>query len=93
MRGGFDGANVVLMGCDVLRGEQLAAAFVDKGAGVVVGWDRPVTAAHTDAATLSLLRRYLVEGQSFEEAAAAASAELGPDPYYEGVLLSYTAEE
>lgn len=88
MKGNFDGATVVLMGCDVLRGEQLAKAFRERGAGAVIGWDGPVSADHTDAATLSLLRHHLTQGLSVQDAAAQAMEELGPDPYYGASLLS-----
>lgn len=89
MKGGFGGAAVILMGCDVLRGELLAEAFVGKGAAAVVGWDGPVSASHTDAATLNLLQHYLLEDLPVQEAAAAAMAEVGPDPFYDSVFLSY----
>jgi hypothetical protein len=88
MKGDFGDAVVVLMGCDVLRGEQLAKSFVNKGAGVVVGWDGPVSADHTDAATLRLLQAWLGGGVSVQEAAAAVMNELGPDPYYGASLLA-----
>ena len=89
MRGDFDGATVVLMGCDVLGGERLAEAFVERGAGAVVGWDDKVSAEHTDAATLSLLGHLLRERLPVAGAAAAAMADLGPDPYYDSKLVSY----
>ena len=92
MKGDFDGAKVVLMGCDVLRAQNMAEAFIDKGADAVVGWDAPVSASHTDAATLNLLRHMLEEQLPIQEAAAAAMAELGPDPFYDSVLLSYPPE-
>ena len=93
MQGEFEGATVVLMGCDVLRAQNMAEAFVAKGAGAVVGWDAQVSAKHTDAGTLSLLRYLLVDGLSVQEAAAAAMAEVGPDPYYDSVFLSYPPKE
>ena len=89
MHGDFDGATVVLMGCDVLRAENMAQAFVERGAGTVVGWDRTVSASHTDAATLSMLRHMFDEELSVQDAAEAAMAEVGPDPYYDSVFLSY----
>lgn len=89
MRGDFDGATVVLMGCDVLGGERLAQAFVERGAGAVVGWDESVSAAHTDAATLSFLRHLLRDQLSAQDATAAASAEVGEDPFYGSALVSY----
>ena len=89
MHGDFDGATVVLMGCDVLRAENMAQAFVERGADTVVGWDRTVSASHTDAATLSMLRHMFDEELSAQDAAEAAMAEVGPDPYWEAEFLSY----
>ena len=89
MQGDFDGATVVLMGCDVLGGERLARSFVDRGAGAVVGWDESVSAAHTDAATLSFLRYVLRDHLSVQAATAAAGADVGKDPYYGSNLVSY----
>ena len=57
-----------------------------------MGWDEAVTASHTDAATLSMLRHMMDEELSVEDAAEAAMAEVGPDPYYDSVLLSYPPE-
>ena len=93
MEGDFGGATVVLMGCDILRAEEMAEAFVGKGAGAVVGWDEAVSAAHTDAATLNLLRRILDGETSVQAATAATMEELGPDPYYDAVMVAYPPEE
>ena len=93
MEGDFGGATVVLMGCDILRAEEMAEAFVEKGAGAVVGWDEAVTAAHTDAATLNLLRRILDGETSVQAATAATMEELGPDPYYDAKMVAYPPEE
>jgi hypothetical protein len=89
MEGDFGGATVVLMGCDVLGGERLAQAFVERGADAVVGWDESVSAAHTDAATLSFLRHLLRDRLSVQDATAAARADVGEDPFYGSTLVSY----
>lgn len=89
MEGNFGGAAVVLMGCDGLRGQKVAKAFVQKGAGAVVGWDDLVSAAHTDDATLAWLRHYLDDHMSVQDAAAAARTELGADPSTGAELHSY----
>lgn len=93
MKGEFGGAVVVLMGCDVLRGEALAAAFVDRGASAVIGWNDEVSAAHTDAATERLLEHLVRDGQPPQQAVATTMAELGPDPAFGAELLAYTAGE
>lgn len=91
-QGEFPGTTVLMMGCDGLRGDAMAEAFLGRGAAHFVSWDRSVSAAHTDAATLDLLERWLVEGQDLEAAVAATAAELGPDPYYEGRLRVASAD-
>ena len=48
---------------------------------------------HTDMATLNLLDHMLVDDLSSSAAAAATMAEVGPDPYYDSVLLSYPLED
>ena len=92
MSGDFDGALVVLMGCEVLTSTELAQAFIDSGAEAVVGWDDTVSASHTDAATLNMLEHLVLEDLSLREAAAVAMVEVGPDPFYDSVLVSYPPE-
>lgn len=77
------GAAVVLMGCDSLRSVAMADAFRRRGAAAVVGWDRPVSAEHTDRATLAVIDRLATtDGPATDVAAIVASvnAALGPDP-------------
>lgn len=92
MRGQFDDSTVILMGCNGLTSNTMAKAFVQKGAKIVFSWDGLVTGTHTDAATERLLQHYLVEGLSAEEAVTQTMAEVGPDPFYDSVLLSYPPE-
>jgi hypothetical protein len=82
MEGSFDGALVVMMGCNGLETSTTAEAFLDRGARAVVGWSDYVSLEHTDAATERLLEKLLGEGRSPERAVAEAKAELGPDPYF-----------
>ena len=93
MVGEFDGATIVMMGCNGLISEQMAEAFVRKGAGSFISWNDLVSVTHTDAATLNLLDQMLVNNLSSSDAAAATMAEVGPDPYYDSVLLSYPLED
>ena len=82
MRDSFDKTLIVMMGCDGLRSQRTAQAFLDKGASAFVSWTRRVSASHTDAATLRLLEKVLVEGLPVGDAVAQTAAELGPDPSY-----------
>lgn len=93
MRGDFGGATIVMMGCNGLVSEQMAEAFVRKGAGSFISWNDLVSVDHTDTATLNLLDHMLVDDLSSSDAAAATMAEVGPDPYYDSILLSYPLED
>ncbi len=93
MVGEFDGTTIVMMGCNGLVSEQMAEAFIRKGAGSFISWNDLVSVEHTDTATLNLLDHMLVDDLSSSDAAAATMAEVGPDPYYDSVLLSYPLED
>ena len=82
VKGRFDGALVIMMGCDGLRSPQMGQAFLDKGASAYVGWSTLVSAPHTDAATERLLQNVLVNGLPIGDAVATTANEIGPDPAY-----------
>lgn len=88
MKGDFDNALVIGMGCQGLVNDLAAEAFAAKGASAFIGWDRNVSAAHTDKATERLLQLIIGEGLSPEDATAKTMRELGPDPIYGGSLVS-----
>jgi hypothetical protein len=92
MEGRFDDTLIVMMGCDGLRSQRTAQAFLDKGAQAFVSWTKPVSASHTDATTQALLERLLIEGLPTSEAVRQTAAEVGPDPAYEGELRVLEAD-
>jgi len=92
VEGGFGGATVILMGCDALRSDAIAKAFVDKGAKAVIGWDGSVSGDHTDAATERLLQHLAVDKLGTQEAVTRTMTEIGPDPSYGSKLVLYPAE-
>jgi hypothetical protein len=89
MQGTFDASTlVILMGCDGLRNDRLASAFVNKGAGGFVSWDKPVTSTQTDLAVALLIKK-LVDGTTkVSDAVKDTMATVGPDPA-EGAVLAY----
>jgi hypothetical protein len=89
MRGRFDHTTVILMGCSSLASEKTAAAFVDRGAGAVIGWSDTVLPEHTDAATERLLQYLLKDHLPTAEAVEKTMAEVGPDPSFDAVMRSY----
>jgi hypothetical protein len=86
MRGRFEKTLVIMMGCDGLRSDETAQAFLARGAEAFVSWSKPISASHTDAATQRLLELLLVRRLSVPEAVARTAADLGPDPLYGGEL-------
>ena len=46
MKGSFDGATVILMGCDALKTDTAARAFASKGAKAVMGWNGRLGGPH-----------------------------------------------
>lgn len=89
MRGDFDGAVIILMGCNGLTTDRVAAAFVGKGAKAVIGWSDLVSDTHTDEATESLLRHLVGDGETIGGAVEAASDDVGPDSTYGSSLKLY----
>jgi len=92
MNGNLQDSTVLLMGCDGLATESIAAALVEKGAKAVVSWNGLVSGAHTDAATEQLLRHLVTEKLPLSEAVDKTAAEVGPDPAYGSVLRLYPPE-
>lgn len=86
MRGRFDGALIIMMGCDGLRSRRTGQAFMDRGAKAFVSWSRLVSPSHTDSATQRLLQKLLVERLTVRDAIAETANEVGPDPFYGATL-------
>lgn len=93
MNGTFDGATIVLMGCNGLTSSTMAAAFVEKGAKAIVSWDDLVTGDHTDDATDRLLELLLEDELPLGAAVGQVAAEVGPDPWYGSELHFYPPEQ
>jgi hypothetical protein len=86
MNGLFPDSVIIIGGCQSLAEPDLAEAFLERGASVVIGWDEMVNLSHNNQAMLRLLEALLVEGLPPEEAVEATMAEVGPDPGYESSL-------
>jgi hypothetical protein len=85
MSGTFPESTIIVMGCSALQGTQdIASAFLDKGADFFVGWDSSVSIIHTDISTVAFVE-LLASGRSLREATVQAS---GDDPVF-GARLQY----
>lgn len=92
MNGRFDKTVIIMMGCDGLKNDRAAQAFLNRGASSFISWSDFVLADHTDTATQRLLQHLLVEELPLSEAVARTNGEVGPDPVY-GAELRYRPVE
>ena len=85
-KGDLDDATVIMMGCEGIVTPTTGEAFVDDGAENYIGWNGPVSATHTDAATQKLLELLVIEKLPPVDALAKTMNEVGPDPVYGSTL-------
>ncbi len=88
-QGRFDGTTILLMGCDGVNTDGMAAALMRKGAEAVAGWDAQVTATHTDDALAHVLRHLLVDRLALRDAVASTMSDIGPDPAFGAKFVAY----
>lgn len=86
MSGLFHDTVIIIGGCQSLAAPDLAQAFLDRGASVVIGWDGMVDLGHNNRAILHLLQALTGEGLTLERAVEKTMEEIGPDPTYGSVL-------
>jgi len=89
MEGRFNDTVIIAMGCDGMKYNTMAEAFIQKGAKAYVSWNGSVSIGHTDDATISLLRHLITEHHTVEEAVQQTMNEVGPDPADKSILLFY----
>jgi len=70
LEGRFPRSVVIAMGCWSLKQgcEEMAEAFIKKGAEVYIGWTDTVGSSHTDNETIKLLRMLLEKNETIEDA-------------------------
>jgi hypothetical protein len=79
MRGQLNKTTVIMMGCSSFEKDDLAQAFIEKGAAVYCGWNTEVKLNYDEDVTLKLLDS-IFELKSVEAAVQATMQEKGPDP-------------
>jgi len=89
---GFNNATIIMMGCDGLKYNKTAEAFIENGAKVCVGWNGPVSVGHTDATTARFLHHLLIQKLTVREAVIQALRDVGPDPDWKSFMLFYPFE-
>lgn len=93
MEGEFQNTIMLMMTCSALTYENMAEAFVERGASVCVGWNGLVQADHNDRATTALLRGLTDERLTIKQAVAQTMSQVGLDPEYQSKLEWYPDEK
>ena len=89
MRGRFDNTAIIMMGCSSYYLDDMATAFVEKGASTYLGWNATVGLDYVDDATLNLIDNLCTKEMTMEEAIATTMTEVGRDPHYNTRLKYY----
>ncbi|MFW6150621.1 MAG: hypothetical protein ACOC6A_03710 [Chloroflexota bacterium] len=84
----FPNTVVIMMGCSGLQLDDLADAFIDKGASAYLAWDGPVGLDYVDRAGACLVANLCEEGLTLRDAVDRTRDQEGPDPRY-GARLKY----
>ena len=92
MNGRFQDTMIIIAGCHGLYSTTLAEALIERGASVVISWDKGVLALYMDRATILLLNKLLTENKTVAQAVEETMKTIGPDPH-EGALLQYYPTE
>jgi hypothetical protein len=92
MRWRFDGTTFIMMGCDGLKDNSMAQAFIQKGCKNYISWSGLISSDYSDKATLQLLHYLLAEKLSVKDAVDATMKKVGPDPKYKSVMRFYPIE-
>ncbi|MGB9716612.1 MAG: hypothetical protein ACPL1G_09445 [Thermodesulfovibrionales bacterium] len=91
MKGSFHNSIIIMMGCASIK-KCMATAFIEKGAKAYIGWNGPVSAHHTDIATIRLLKYLLLGKKTIAEAVGETMKEVGSEPQYKNTLLYWPIE-
>jgi len=91
-RGNFAHTVILAMGCESSYLDDMAAAFIDKGASVYVGWSTMVSLEYVDTATLDLLGNLRTGNMTVAQGIARTMTEVGYDPYFQTYLKHYPPE-
>jgi hypothetical protein len=91
-KGNFDDTVIITMGCESYYLDDMAIAFVEKGASVYLGWSTVVSLEYVDVVILDLLGNLCTENMTVEKGIARTMADLGHDPYFGAYLKYYPAE-
>jgi hypothetical protein len=89
MEGKFPNSVIVLAGCSTLSNPSLAESLTERGASLVVGWDRLVGSDRNDRVTLAFLENVLVNDMKVDEAVQDANKKYNLDSESDPIFAYY----
>jgi hypothetical protein len=92
MEGQFDNTVIIMMGCATLSLDDLAQAFIGKGASTYLGWDASVDLDYVDGATAYLTEQLCIKKVTVGEAVTNTMNVIGPDPKYHAELNYFSLQ-
>jgi len=92
MEGDFNNTVVIMMGCSCIAIDDLAQAFIEKGASSYLAWHATVGLGYVDQATEHLLRQLCGERATISEAVSSTMKTIGADPMF-GAKLKYFPDQ
>lgn len=93
VEGSFPGSIVIAMGCSSLKPEyeEMAHAFIQRGAKAYIGWTDVVSIIHSDNSTIRFLQQFLANNKTISEAVSECNKFHDPQGY--PAQLSYKLKE
>jgi hypothetical protein len=82
----FEGALVIVMGCDGADDPWMAEEIINQGAVGYVAWNGSVLLSHSDKAVLNLVQALYVDKLSLEDAVEKTNSQIGVDPQSGSIL-------
>lgn len=89
MEGQFNNTVIIMMGCSCLYLDDLAQAFIERGASAYLAWNATVELDYVDRAIVSLVKNLCSERLTVKKAVDLTMATEGPDPKHGAVLEYY----
>ncbi len=88
-KGQFANTAIIVMGCAGYGFEDLAQAFIEKGASTYMAWDASVGLRYVDDTTTALIEKLFLKELPIAEAVSETMEEKGADPTFGAVLKYY----
>lgn len=95
IEGQFPGSIVIAMGCSSLKAEyeEMADAFIKKGAKAYIGWTDLVSMAHSDNSTVRFLQYFMADNKTLSEAINLCNQFKDPNPEWGSTKFSCRLKE